>query len=239
MKPVIDCDVLILAGGLGTRLKSVVSEVPKPMAPVAGRPFLRHILDRLAEQGARRIILSVGHMADKIVDFFGSNYAGMSLVYASETEPLGTGGAIAYAAGFCKSPDFLVLNGDTFLSLDYGLFVRDARGKGALLSIVVRAVDEASRYGSCKVAKGFLTSFSEKDISGPGFINGGVYYMSSDLFSKFEPGAKRFSFESDYVGPKLHQIHPAAYIADGYFIDIGVPEDFARAQVDFSLGSAG
>ncbi len=239
MKSVIDCDVLILAGGLGTRLKSVVSDVPKPLAPVAGRPFLQHVLDRLAGQGARRIILSVGHMADKIVDFFGSDYAGMSIVYAHESEPLGTGGAMAYAVGLCESADLLVLNGDTFLGLDYGAFVFDAREKQARLSIVVRAVNDVSRYGSCKVSDGFLSSFSEKGASGPGFINGGVYYMSSDLFASIDPGAKKFSFESDYVALKLAQLQPAAYVADGYFIDIGVPEDYARAQSDFAHGSAG
>lgn len=231
-----NCDVIILAGGLGTRLREVVPDLPKPMAPVAGRPFLAHILDRLSQHGAKRVILAVGYMSEAIKTCFASNYSGMELVYATEPEPLGTGGAIAYASAFSKANDLIILNGDTFLELDYGAFIADMRKRDAKVGIVVRSVSDVSRYGCCKVSNGHLLNFSEKGSSGEGLINGGVYYIKRDLFSLDNTIPDKFSFENDYMPLALATVKPSAYVCSGYFIDIGIPDDFARAQTDFSTG---
>lgn len=236
--PAIDCDVIVLAGGFGTRLRSVVSDVPKPMAPVAGLPFLAHLLRSLRAQGAERVVLSVGFMGHVIQEYFWETYEGLSIKYAAEPEPLGTGGAMIYALDHCESGEALVLNGDTFLSLNYAGFLASCKEARADLGIVVRQVPDTTRYGRCELHQGRLTSFSEKGTSGPGLINAGVYYLRRSLFDRVSPPGQRFSFENDYIAPALPTLMPVGYVADGYFIDIGVPEDYARAQIDFSLGGS-
>lgn len=234
MSDVIDCDVLILAGGFGTRLQSVVSDVPKPMAPVAGRPFLEHVLDRLAAQGARRVVLSVGYLAQTVQKHFGDAYGPLQIVYAVEQEPLGTGGAIAFALQHCQSDDTVVLNGDTYLGLDYPSFIAACRSGDVPVGIVVRQVEDTARYGRCDLADGRVKTFSEKGVEGPGAINAGVYYLRKSLFDVRPAPAQKFSFENDYLAVHLRELNPIGVSTNGYFIDIGVPEDYARAQTEMA-----
>jgi D-glycero-alpha-D-manno-heptose 1-phosphate guanylyltransferase len=226
-------DAIVLAGGLGTRLREEVPGLPKPMAPVAGRPFLEHVLDNLDKAGVARVVLSVGHLAEKIIDHFGSSYKGMQVVYARETEPLGTGGAIAFALKHVQSACALVLNGDTYLDMSYHAFIDACTAEDAELGVVVRTVPDTSRFGRCSVDGTTLVQFCEKGESGAGFINAGVYYVAKDLFAKYQMPA-RFSFEQEFVAAHLAALRPLAFSVDSYFIDIGVPADFRKAQHDFA-----
>lgn len=224
-------EAIVLAGGFGTRLQGVVKDVPKPMAPVNGRPFLTHILDYLIEYQYTRVILSVGYLHEKIEEFFGTQYKSLEIDYAVETEPLGTGGGILFAMSKCKTDNVLVINGDTMFKVDLTEFEHFYAAKSCLLSIVLREVDDVARYGSVTIGNdNMIILFSEKGISaGRGFINGGVYMINRALFEKY-PRPQKFSFEKDLMEKLYTQERFFAMPSDGYFIDIGIPEDYARAQ---------
>lgn len=224
-------EAIVLAGGFGTRLQGVVKDVPKPMAPINGRPFLTYILDYLIEYHYTRVILSVGYLHEKIEEFFGRQYKSLEIDYAVETEPLGTGGGILFAMSKCKTDNVLVINGDTMFKVDLDAFERFYAEKECLLSIVLREVEDVSRYGSVTIGNNnLITLFSEKGVSsGHGFINGGVYMINRALFEKY-PRSQKFSFEKDLMEKLYTQEQFYAMPSDGYFIDIGIPEDYARAQ---------
>lgn len=231
MKNVENKEVIILAGGFGTRLQGVVKDVPKPMAPVNGRPFLTYILDYLIGYQYNKVILSVGYLHEKIEEYFGHQYKSLEIDYAVETEPLGTGGGIAYAMSKCSSDNVLVINGDTMFKVNLTEFEQFFTEKRCLLSIVLREVEDVSRYGSVTIGNNnMIILFSEKGISaGHGFINGGIYMINRALFDKY-PQPKKFSFEKDLMEKYYTRELFYAMPSDGYFIDIGIPEDYARAQ---------
>jgi D-glycero-alpha-D-manno-heptose 1-phosphate guanylyltransferase len=220
---------VILAGGLGTRLRERLGELPKPMASVAGRPFLAHLLDRLTAAGMDEIILSVGYRASAIVDHFGDAYRGARLTYAVETQPLGTGGALAHALRDEGGEAVLALNGDTLLALDYGAFLAWYRTAPVAMALVLKQVPDAGRYGTVKVSGDRVTGFLEKGRAGPGLINAGVYIVQPGVFSRFAL-AGTFSLERDLLERHCAALSPRAFQSDAYFIDIGVPEDYERAQ---------
>lgn len=226
-------EAIVLAGGLGTRLRSVVSDLPKPMAPVAGRPFLAYLLDYLASQGIRRVILAVGYRAEHIVKFFGLKYGGLEIVYAVEDTPLGTGGGIARALQFAKSPAVFVINGDTFLKLNYPAMATLADASSDfLLAVALREIEDASRYGRAVVNKDRIEGFDAAGADGPGLINAGVYLVSRRIFDRF-PMPSRFSFEKDFLEIHTAAIHPFVFSYSGPFLDIGVPSAFSEAQTLF------
>ncbi|MBP5677426.1 MAG: nucleotidyltransferase family protein [Bacteroidales bacterium] len=225
-------EAIVLAGGFGTRLRTVVSDMPKPMAPVAGRPFLEYLLDTLKQQGYSHVVLSTGYMHEKIADHFGHEYNGIRLDYAREETPLGTGGAIVNALQHCTSECVTVLNGDTMFRIDHRHFIEQASQNGGRLSIVTRKVDDAGRYGLVESdpSTGRITAFREKDPSiGSGHINGGIYRLHRSLLAPYPLGST-FSFEKEVMQPLGEPFY--AYASDGYFIDIVVPEDYARAQTE-------
>jgi len=222
-------DTIILAGGKGTRLQSVVRDVPKPMAPVAGRPFLFHVLDRLAACAPPRVVLSVGYKADTIVTAVGESYGAIPVVYAVESEPLGTGGAICLAAESAKTETVLVLNGDTFAEIDLPAFLEAHREAGRPLSLALATVEDTARYGNVALRNGRIVAFGEKGRSGPGLINAGVYAIERSFLDEYRR-AGAFSFEIDILMAHLDEIRPLGVPFAGLFIDIGVPEDYARAQ---------
>ena len=228
-------EAIILAGGFGTRLQGVVKDVPKPMAPVNGKPFLTYILDYLIDYGYSKVVLSVGYLHEKIVEHFGNQYKTLQIDYAVETEPLGTGGGIAYAMSKCTSDNVLVINGDTMFKVDLTAFEQFFEEKKCLLAIALREVDDIARYGSVTIgSNNMIILFSEKGASsGCGFINGGVYMIDQKLFKKY-PKTGRFSFEKDLMEKLYTQEQFFAMPSDGYFIDIGIPEDYARAQKELS-----
>jgi D-glycero-alpha-D-manno-heptose 1-phosphate guanylyltransferase len=224
-------EVVILAGGFGTRLRSVVSDVPKPLAPVRGRPFLAWLLDALAEQGLRRAVLATGYMGDRVAATLGSSWRSMELEYSREEQPLGTGGAIAKAVTLLHGDTFFVLNGDTWLSLDYADFDLRMRAACAPIGMALAEVVDASRYGAVNLEHERVAGFLEKGRGGPGYINAGVYRIERSLLADF-PAQPCFSFETDVLLPAAARGAVAAYTHTGGFIDIGIPEDYQRAQVE-------
>jgi len=224
-------EAVVLAGGFGTRLRGVVDDVPKPLAPVAGRPFLAWLLDELARQGLRRVVLATGYRGEQIEAALGRDWRGMSLEYSREPEPLGTGGAIALAMQCVAGEACFVLNGDTWAELDYAAF--DRKTADVPLGIALAHVSDVARYGAVLVEGDRVTGFSEKGMSGPGFINAGVYRVSRSLLHDF-PVGMTFSFERDVLVPVAGREVVVGYTGTEGFIDIGVPEDYRRAQTQFA-----
>lgn len=226
-------EAIVLVGGLGTRLRSVVDDVPKALAPVAGRPFLALLLDALASQGMRRAVLATGYLGNQIEDAFGATWRGMALGYSREARPLGTGGAIALALRMLEGDTCFVLNGDTWLQLDYAVFDAEMGAVGRALGLALARVPDVARYGAVHLDRACVTGFAEKEASGPGYINAGVYRIVRSLADDF-PVADAFSFERDVLVPAVARGGVGAFTQTDGFIDIGVPEDFLRAQSVFS-----
>ena len=225
-------EAIILAGGLGTRLRTVVADVPKPMAPIAGRPFLEILLNLLVGKGFKRVILSVGFMAEKISDYFGSQYAGMDLIYVMEDQPLGTGGGVRLSLEQAIYDYVFVFNGDTFLDLEIDRVEQQWQSRQRPI-IVGRAVADTSRYGRLLVSDGVVQGFAGKDIAGPGLINAGCYVLKRQQLDDF-PADQPFSLESDFLAPAVARGEFDVFVTAGKFIDIGVPEDFLRAQTELA-----
>ncbi len=226
-------EAIILAGGLGTRLAAKLSGIPKPMAPVAGRPFLDILLTQLKRNGYTRVVLSVGHLYQVIQDYFGESFHGMQIDYSIESAPLGTGGAIR--KGLCQTTEdaVLVLNGDTFLQTDYKAMLQFHTAEAAALTIAITRQTDVARYGGVLVEERRVVGFQEKGPSGPGWINAGAYVIQEDLeWPQTLP--EKFSFEVDFLVPEIARVTPAAYEVKGFFLDIGVPEDLDRAQTELA-----
>ena len=222
-------EVIILAGGMGTRLRSVVPDLPKPMAPVAGRPFLSWVLDRLNDAGCENAILAVGYKHEAVSTYFGGHHLKLPLHYSIEEQPLGTGGAIRLAADQITQYPVFVLNGDTFLDLDYQAMLAAHQHARAGLSVAVCRVPDVSRYGALELEGDVIQGFQEKGRSGPGYINAGVYLLSAEVIQRI-PTGETFSFEQQLLVPQVHELKPRAFLTEGRFIDIGIPEDYDRAQ---------
>jgi len=221
-------EAIVLAGGFGTRLRQVVADVPKPMAPIAGRPFLEILLGSLERKGFARVVLSLGFMAEKISDHFGARFAGMDVAYVVEDAPLGTGGAIRLALDACTQDHVFVFNGDTYLDLEVQSLEQRWQAKRHQV-VVGRQVPDTTRYGRLVVDGGCITGFAEKGISGPGLINAGCYVLAADALARF-PLNQPFSIETDYLVPEVTSGTVDVFVTEGMFIDIGIPEDYARAQ---------
>ncbi len=222
-------EAIILAGGFGTRLRDIISDLPKPMAPISGRPFLAILLDELSAAGFTTVTLAVGYRHAAIREYFGERYGSLRLNYSIESDPLGTGGAIRLALNRTLAPRLFVLNGDTHLELDYRAMFAVHLKTVVSLTIAILTVPDTSRYGALKIEQGSIHGFFEKGRYGPGEINGGVYLMSRDLFDRHTLPTT-FSFESDFLMPNIQTLRPQAFQVTGTFIDIGVPEDYVRAQ---------
>ena len=228
-------EAVVLAGGFGTRLQAVVQDVPKPMADVCGRPFLSFLLDDLQACGMTHVILSTGYKHECIENFYGDRYRGMRITYAQETEPLGTGGGIWNALQHSSSEYTFVLNGDTRFRVDLQELESLAFTRHAPV-IALRRVEDTSRYGCVETdGNGRIIRFVEKaDTAGSGYINGGIYLLPKSLFAAYRVGA-RFSFEKDIL-EKVYDVTPIyAGMSEAYFIDIGIPEDYLRAQNEFLI----
>lgn len=222
-------EAIVLAGGFGTRLQHLLADVPKPMAPVAGRPFLEIMLNSLAQNGFSRVLLSLGFMAEKISGYFGSRFAGMDIFYVVEDKPLGTGGATRLAIEACKQDHVFIFNGDTYLNFEVELLEQQWQAKRHPI-IVGKQVPDASRYGLLVVDEDRIISFSEKRITGPGLINTGCYVLSRDSLARF-PVNQNFSIETEYFVPEVKHSTIGVFVTKTeLFIDIGVPEDFFLAQ---------
>lgn len=223
-------EAIVLAGGLGTRLRSVVADLPKPLAPVAGRPFLAHLLDQLAASGLRRVILATGYLAETIEQAIGSRWAGMDIAYSREPQPLGTGGAILRAASLLQGEGVHLANGDTFLRYDVHAIERMVYRSEAALGVALAAVPDVARYGAVEVCGDRVTAFLEKGGRGPGLINAGSYFLTASGVAKLPTDDGAYSFENRILLPAAVAGLLVAFRDTTDFIDIGVPADYARAQ---------
>ena len=221
-------EAIVLAGGMGTRLRSVVSDLPKPMALVSGRPFLEILLTSLAQKGFSRVILSLGFMAEKISSHFGSQFAGLDLEYVIEDAPLGTGGAIRLATELCTQDHVFVFNGDTYLDIEIKQLEKQWESSRCPI-VVSRQVPDTARYGRLVIEDGQVSSFDEKGIVGSGLINAGCYVLGANMLKQFSLN-QAFSIETDYLIPEVTRGRVEVFVTDGIFIDIGIPTDYARAQ---------
>jgi D-glycero-alpha-D-manno-heptose 1-phosphate guanylyltransferase len=223
---------VILAGGLGTRLRSVVSDVPKPMAPVGGRPFLEYQLDYWINQGITRFVLSVGYRHEAITGYFGSHYKDVQLEYVIEEQPLGTGGGVLLAAAkLNQDTPFLLLNGDTYFEADWNVLDTFAVGNEADWCFSLFKTSEKGRYmGIGLSAHGRITSLKSGIEQGHRLANGGVYWVHPRALSGAWRSGEKLSLEDDLfpqalaAGRRLFGIEFC-----GTFIDIGVPDDYHRA----------
>lgn len=219
-------EAIILAGGFGTRLAHIVSDVPKPMAPVCGRPFLRFLLDDLQKHGFERVVLATGYKQEYIENFFGAHYRGMEIIYSPETTPLGTGGAIKQALTQCKEQWVAVLNGDTYFSVDFQAMEHAA--VPGCITLAAKRMQHFDRYGTLELQGNRVTAFREKAPRQDGLINGGTYLLERTQMNRITE--EQFSFETAVLEPMAKAGKVLAVENSGYFIDIGVPEDYALAQ---------
>ena len=217
-------EAIILAGGLGTRLRDVIGEVPKCMAPVGGKPFLQYQLEWLSRFDVDHVVLSVGYLREQIVDFIKSREWPFDVTFAVEKEPLGTGGGIRLALSKCRGKQVYVLNGDTFFNVDLNELTFTAP-----VTLALKPMRDFERYGAVDWDGDLVEAFREKAYCEEGLINGGVYAIDrSQLDMSLFP--KKFSFEQEVLEPLADYGLVAGVRQDGYFIDIGIPDDYARAQ---------
>ncbi len=228
-------EAIVLAGGLGTRLKSVVKDIPKPMADVNGKPFLEYLLRYLRKNSIERIILSVGYKWEVIRDYFGKSFENMELVYSVESEPLGTGGAIKRSLSFVNSDNIFILNGDTFFDINLKDFLAFHKKRNSVLSVALKSMKQFDRYGVVKIDKdNRIVAFKEKAYYKFGLINGGIYLLNKLFFRELNFESK-FSFEKDLLEIYYKVYNFYGFPFEAYFVDIGIPEDYERAKRDFLL----
>lgn len=227
-------EAIVLAGGFGTRLQQAVPDLPKPLAPVAGKPFIRYILEWLTDNQITRVILAVGYKWERIREELGDRFRSIELVYSVEDQPLGTGGAIRKAMNSLTGDRFFIINGDTYCKLDLSQLCLFHHAGNFELSMVLKPMDDAGRYGLVTIDhKKRVTGFSEKQPGSRGLINAGVYLTNSSIRTYF-PDQENFSFEKDLLQAQLLRIVSGGLVTDPYFIDIGIPADYQRAQTEMS-----
>lgn len=219
-------EAIILAGGFGTRLKGVISNIPKPMAPVNDRPFLSYVFDNLINEGINRFVLSVGYKYEVIEKFYGDSYKSCEIIYSVESNPLGTGGAIKKAIKYINDQYFFIVNGDTFFKTDLKKGIKKIFSKTFDIIIFLKKMKDFDRYGSVELDRhNKIISFQEKKNIQLGLINSGVYLSSKRILEKL-PNVDVFSFEKDFLEKRVTELNFKAIIKEGYFIDIGIPEDY-------------
>lgn len=223
--------VIILAGGKGTRLQSVINDVPKPMANINNKPFLQYILDYLSKYNFNKVVFSVGYKKDIIIDYFKDSYKKISLYYSIENTPLGTGGAIKKSLELVDNKDVIILNGDTFCNIDFKNFL-ETYDRDKDITIVLKEMKNVNRYGSVEIKDNKIISFKEKKHYEKALINAGIYIIKKDIFQKYNL-PDNFSFE-EFLETNLNNLNTSYYIEENnYFIDIGIPSDYKKAQTDF------
>ena len=220
----------MLAGGLGTRLQDAVPGLPKCMAPIHEKPFLEYVVQYLQSQGIMRFVFALGYKADTIIDYLQSHPLHGSFTYSTETTALGTGGAMQQALQHCTEENILVVNGDTLYKANVDKAADQHESVGALCTMVLKPMNDTSRYGTVVINDAReVTGFGEKLQSGAGLINGGMYLLDQKAFMAMN-WQTHFSFEKDFLQVYVGREKIGACIDDGYFIDIGIPEDYERAK---------
>lgn len=227
-------EAIVLAGGLGTRLRSAVPDLPKCMAPVAGKPFVDHVIAYYKKQGIRRFVFSLGYLHEVIEAHLLTVLDSNEMEFVIEDEPLGTGGAIRKACTAAQSASVLVLNGDTLFKISLPELDQHHQQHRADCSLCLKPMREFDRYGVVELdANAHIHSFQEKKYYPEGLINGGVYALEVNSFLG-EEMPEKFSFEKDYLEQYYRKRRMTGLVQNGYFIDIGIPEDFNRAQTELA-----
>lgn len=217
---------IILAGGLGTRLRSVLHGIPKCLAPVNNIPFLTFILKKLSRSGFNKVVLSVGYLKEKIIKYYGNKFINLEIVYSSEDAPLGTGGAIIQALKLVKEEFVYVLNGDTFFDIDFDKINDESKD----FIIAGNFVSDVSRYGELIINENRVINFLEKGNVKKGLINGGIYFLKKSAIDNYK-FPLNFSWEKDFL-KKFLNVFPLYCVSfSELFIDIGIPEDYRKAQI--------
>jgi len=226
---------VILAGGLGTRLREVISDCPKPMALINNRPFLEYLFDFLVDSGITDVVLSVGYKNEIISQHFNNRYRSLKIRYSVEDKPLGTGGAVKKALAEIESKSVLVLNGDTIFRINLINFYKQYVDKSANVMIAIKKLDNSSRYGTVNIDKhSRITGFLEKsNHNNSGLINGGIYIINKSFFQNNSPEGK-FSIEKDFFEKLHHTDNIFGFISNEYFLDIGIPKDLKIAENEFT-----
>ena len=225
---------IVLAGGLGTRLKPVVADLPKSLAPIAGKPFLAYLLDYAKHQGIEKFIFALGYKTEQLETFVKGYLPEGSYIFSVEEEPLGTGGAIYKACKELSTADTIVLNADTFFGIGFQNLSIIHKLRKAACTLALKPMKSFDRYGAVDIYNQVITGFSEKKFHEAGLINGGVYALSvSSFLQKTFPAA--FSIEKDYLEKEYPKGNILGMVSNAYFIDIGIPEDYQRAQDELVL----
>ena len=230
-------EAIILAGGLGTRLKSVVADVPKCMAPVNGVPFISYIIAYLQKQDVTRFIFALGYKSEIVIEYLEEHFSTLDKVYIIEKEQLGTGGAIKKACEAVTNENVMVVNGDTIFNISLSQLAAVHQMQKAHCTIALKKLHDFDRYGAVeKDDNGIITAFKEKQLCASGYINGGIYAIRvADFLAR--PLPEKFSFEKDYLEKYIPEKKFAGLAFNNYFIDIGVPEDYQQFQDDYAIST--
>ncbi|BAV06263.1 D-glycero-alpha-D-manno-heptose 1-phosphate guanylyltransferase [Filimonas lacunae] len=227
-------EAIVLAGGLGTRLRSAVPELPKCMAPVNGKPFLQYVITSLQQQGIEHFVFALGYKHDYFLSFLQQALPQGNYSISTEDEPLGTGGAIKHACRLVKSNTVLVTNGDTLFKGNVAQLSQFHQQQQAACTLLLKPMQQFDRFGVVETdVQGRITSFKEKQYYEQGFINAGMFALNIPAFVQ-EALPQKFSFEKDYLEALYQQRVMCGLVQDAYFIDIGIPEDYERVQTELA-----
>jgi D-glycero-alpha-D-manno-heptose 1-phosphate guanylyltransferase len=221
-------EVIILAGGKGTRLQTVVNDVPKPMAPINGKPFLTYLLNWITQYPVSSIILSVGYKASVIRAQYKSEYNNVPLIYAEEDKPLGTGGAIRLSLSKTTESNILIINGDTWFPISLNQLLSFHITNNSFLTLALKQMENFDRYGTVNISNKQIESFDEKKYHKKGLINGGIYALNKDKID-LEEFNESFSFEKEILEKSVKSGNIYGLTFNDLFIDIGIPEDYDKA----------
>jgi D-glycero-alpha-D-manno-heptose 1-phosphate guanylyltransferase len=225
-------EAIVLAGGFGRRLSHIITDVPKPMADINGKPFLEYIFEYLSKQGITRVVVTVSYKKEFIMDYFKNEYQDIKITYSVGDTPLGTGGDMKKALKICNDEKVFVLNGDTYFDVNLDLMKKYHLDKNADITIASKLMSNFKRYGTLNLDRnGKILSFVEKQPTKTGYINGGIYIVKKEALISIDQEV--FSFEKDFMENETFNLNAYANISNGYFIDIGLPEDYYKAQEDF------
>lgn len=222
-------EVIILAGGLGTRLHSVIKDIPKAMAPINGIPFLEYTLNDLNCQNITKVILATGYRKECIRNYFGDSFRNIRLIYSEEETLLGTGGAIKLAFQKCQNNDVLIINGDIFTKINLNDVMKFHMENKNKVTMVIKKMQGFDRYGSVQIENGRITGFAEKEFTEDGYMSVGCYILKKEVLCSFTDNTK-FSIEKDYFSKYIEKDKMIPYFYKGPFLDIGIPKDYEIAQ---------
>jgi len=226
-------EAIVLAGGLGTRLRSVVPDLPKCMAPINGIPFLAYLIDHLTEQGVNNFVFALGYKSNEFLDFLNTKLPQNNFSIVIEEEPLGTGGAIKLAMRKTREENIIALNGDSLYKVNLAQLMHFHQANKSHCTLALKPMQFFERYGSVEINElSNIVSFKEKKFMENGLINGGVYAIHVASFLAL-PLPTKFSLEKDYLEKYAKDFKFYGNVQDVYFIDIGIPEDYAKAQIEF------